>query len=72
MDYDAVHWADNENGKFTLYNIHDSDMYYFNVDLYDMELLSADEVGKIGYHQGSSSAFSFCYDGIWRKAGISS
>lgn len=47
MDYDAVDWADNGNGKFTLHNVYDSDMYYCNLDLYNMGLIPPDEVGKL-------------------------
>jgi hypothetical protein len=35
------------NGKFTLHNINDMDFYYCNLDLYNMGLLSPDEVGTM-------------------------
>lgn len=47
MDYDAVDWANNGNGKFTLHNVDNSDHQYCNLDLYNMGLLSPEEVGKL-------------------------
>lgn len=47
MDYDAVDWTDQGDGKFTMHSIDNNDFYYCNLDLYNMGLLAPDEVGTL-------------------------
>ncbi len=45
VDYDGVDWNDEGNGRFAIHVVDNSDFYYCNLDLYNMGLLSPDEVG---------------------------
>jgi hypothetical protein len=47
MDYDRVDYSDVGDGKFIFHNIDDNDFRYCNLDLYNMGLLSPDEVGEL-------------------------
>ncbi len=47
MDYDAVDWTDEGNGEFTIHGVSNDDFNFCNLDLYNMGLLSPDEVGPM-------------------------
>ena len=46
MDYDFNNWVESANGQFTKVNLTDAERTYFNLDLYLMGLLGANEVGE--------------------------
>lgn len=52
VDYDAVSWTEEGNGRFTMIEIDDAGHYFSNLDLYNMGLLSPSEVGPIHIIKG--------------------